>query len=1075
MSESEAIDSNNSVLNEAPSRVNPFKKFIDQSLAGFPTAESEVPKPADSASGGGEVGNSNLSNEDIEKAWVQYLDDESGYLYWYNEVTGEARWVTEEEQQAYAAQSQPIETQDTTNSNSIPIEAVPTIDSAGGILDPVAGNNTQSYDSQAQAPLIISSAWEKYYDEDGNPFFYNKETGVSEWEIPAGEVYMEGNNLYNNGMQDGGIHDTFGGTWLGDDGSLSRKEDNTVEGSVSGGGAVGGGGSRVLKSVSSFRSIRSARSVGLHSPQKQLHKLSSKASFSSLANLESSLDSKEGKLMPMLSVSSKELKSVKSFSSGKQPNVSNDLKPKSPLKRQSKSGFQMLKEGAVILREATDSDGTIWLEYQSADDGPIFYAAKDSTVGQWGKPSVFVSLDSSAPVVLTPASKNGGSATREFDSSMSEASVGEIVDYFIAEHMDEALTSPLTPDQKQTRFAKEPEVFHLERQTSEVVLDTLQSDGVVKDDSQMKKQGDIIEGDKQQQEEILQDSKLPPASMTIKVDNDLPRDDDATLNAKSVIEANDGVGSITSASLDISEDVRQLLADGPTATVVSPIPKELKLALEHQSKAAYSIISSDSKNVANVSSTAQNSSPSVTVQPTDSANISSTTTPAALRANHGESTMQKSDVNSSKTPLTSALNALPPSDSKKDESKVSPKPDAKQNSEILQEDATKETTSAPAPAPASLSAIQAHIQSIQAEAALELQKLQERFKTSKPSIEGSKAVDVNTTTTPPAQKPSPVSEAIDTARSKNSVKSLPSIAEDKGDVRSVQQATDDASVNKKEEGNKAGVAEREIIDEKNVDWIELYARSHVIQRSGHWIVLIDTTTENHFFRNSETGKFQFEKPEEIGEIAEARHFPMLKSMTNRSILKSSESPKVNVADSKIVGFAHDAPSSAKESISITNNPVVVPIAAAAAPKVVAASNTATSSLVALPSKEQSTASSAFPSPAQKSATVRNSTASTIDSQTSSLISQQQLPVSGRIELSPGISTPLTSFPETRNGIRSSFLTLVNMEENESINEPNGYKEEDLQAKYDFGREPDLNFVSHLLSSPSSYSVVAVAV
>lgn len=179
----------------------------------------------------------------------------------------------------------------------------------------------------------------------------------------------------------GQVHDTFDGAWMGEETS-AKHEDSLQE------------GSRILKTASSFRSIKSARSVGLHSPSKSSNRLASKASFSSMANLETSLGSSRD-LKHAVSFSNREMKQTMSFSSGKAPQVDNSRKPASPIKRKSKSGFQMLKEGATVMREATDENGEVWLEFQSADEGPIFYAVKDSVNGQWSKPLVFNVMDAS--------------------------------------------------------------------------------------------------------------------------------------------------------------------------------------------------------------------------------------------------------------------------------------------------------------------------------------------------------------------------------------------------------------------------------------------------------------------------------------------------------------------------------------------------------------------------------------------------------------------------------------------------------------------------------------------------------
>lgn len=147
-----------------------------------------------------------------------------------------------------------------------------------------------------------------------------------------------------------------------------------------------------IKSIPSFRSVRSARSLGLHSAIKDT--ISKVGSFSENNFLNTSGSFRS---------SNKDLKSLLSFSISRAPSVDDSLKPKTPLKRKSKNGFQMMKEGSKVLRQAKDQNGDIWVEYQSADDGPIFYALKESDGGQWLKPSAFINRDlaSMTPVKLS--------------------------------------------------------------------------------------------------------------------------------------------------------------------------------------------------------------------------------------------------------------------------------------------------------------------------------------------------------------------------------------------------------------------------------------------------------------------------------------------------------------------------------------------------------------------------------------------------------------------------------------------------------------------------------------------------
>ncbi len=59
--------------------------------------------------------------------------------------------------------------------------------------------------------------------------------------------------------------------------------------------------------------------------------------------------------------------------------VDNSLKPTTPLKK-TKSGFQLLKDDAKMLRKAVDPvSGDLWSEWQAANSGPVFYAKEIGT------------------------------------------------------------------------------------------------------------------------------------------------------------------------------------------------------------------------------------------------------------------------------------------------------------------------------------------------------------------------------------------------------------------------------------------------------------------------------------------------------------------------------------------------------------------------------------------------------------------------------------------------------------------------------------------------------------------------
>jgi hypothetical protein len=144
-------------------------------------------------------------------------------------------------------------------------------------------------------------------------------------------------------------------------------------------------------SSKTLKPVRSARSFGLKS--------NGSFSIEQLAKeIGDQLESSTG--------SSKGLKTQLSFVlSTKNTKVDETLKPKSPYKKKSISGFQMLKEGAEVLRKGRDENNRIWIEYQSAEEGPIFYALENSNDGQWKPPAVFISLEIEEPHELDTASE----------------------------------------------------------------------------------------------------------------------------------------------------------------------------------------------------------------------------------------------------------------------------------------------------------------------------------------------------------------------------------------------------------------------------------------------------------------------------------------------------------------------------------------------------------------------------------------------------------------------------------------------------------------------------------------------
>lgn len=93
-------------------RLNPFQSFINKATK--VEEQQNATEPLDPTA-------------DAPENWAHYIDDESGCPYMYNTVTGEARWLSEEE-----------------------------------------------YQQQSDAVVIVEGPWEKLFDEDGNAYYYNR-------------------------------------------------------------------------------------------------------------------------------------------------------------------------------------------------------------------------------------------------------------------------------------------------------------------------------------------------------------------------------------------------------------------------------------------------------------------------------------------------------------------------------------------------------------------------------------------------------------------------------------------------------------------------------------------------------------------------------------------------------------------------------------------------------------------------------------------------------------------------------------------------------------------------------------
>jgi hypothetical protein len=203
-------------------------------------------------------------------------------------------------------------------------------------------------------------------------------TGESSWELPANATLEEGGGGTNDqqayedaqfadGTAEDGekyldVYNNYD-TPLGEDGATFEEPDSNV------------------LAQSSVQSIKSS-----FIPMKLLVRKPSDGSLekkTSFGNLNM-LDKKH-------SAQNLGIKTGSSFVINRSAVVKDSLKPAGQSSKSNKiSGFALLKIGAAILRKQIDENGSTWVEYQAADNGPVFYAEEGSDVaGQWKRPAIF--------------------------------------------------------------------------------------------------------------------------------------------------------------------------------------------------------------------------------------------------------------------------------------------------------------------------------------------------------------------------------------------------------------------------------------------------------------------------------------------------------------------------------------------------------------------------------------------------------------------------------------------------------------------------------------------------------------
>jgi hypothetical protein len=161
----------------ASSRESPFKKFVAENkpgpifnLASMDPFDGEVISPLENSYETGEV----FQDPNDAQNWVQYLDDETGHLYWYHQVTGETRWLTEEETNYYTNQQTYENTEPAHHSEQV-FEGSNEYGNAEHVqTDDYYHQNNDTAVNNGDMIVIDAGPWEKYYDDDGNLFYYNK-------------------------------------------------------------------------------------------------------------------------------------------------------------------------------------------------------------------------------------------------------------------------------------------------------------------------------------------------------------------------------------------------------------------------------------------------------------------------------------------------------------------------------------------------------------------------------------------------------------------------------------------------------------------------------------------------------------------------------------------------------------------------------------------------------------------------------------------------------------------------------------------------------------------------------------